>query len=129
MSRGQHGARAEDARSEAAAGSLVTAMSRRQVLVAGAALPLVWTAPQIVTMTSAYADRHSAPPSTPPVTRTDAPVFSVPRAAESSPRVSAATGSLPYTGDSQFAEVAVGAGAVLAGAAVLAAIHETRGLA
>lgn len=95
-------------------------MNRRQFLTRGAATGLVvWAAPTILTVDRAdAATRHSAPP-VPPAERLD-----VGEAEMGPPLAAGLPGSLPFTGDNQRDELAVGAALLAAGAAVVALNRE-----
>lgn len=95
-------------------------ISRRQVLVAGAVLPFVWVTPTVVSVPVAWAsDIGSRPPKSPPKETVSQPQMGAPLATD-------LPSQLAFTGAVQDKELAVGAAALVAGAAVVAATHKPK---
>jgi hypothetical protein len=111
-------------------------MERRQFIRnAAVASTLAWTAPSIVSVDVAAAKTRAG--SAPPTTTTPTPTFETPIAGtpmnetttaqpapESRPESRTTGGSLPFTGDSEARDAAIGAAVVVLGVGVVAATTE-----
>lgn len=104
-------------------------MERRTVLKAAVGAPiLLWVTPVVKTFAPSpafAANRHSAAPKPP---RNPGRVESSQLPTPTPAPAAVATGQLPFTGDSELREAAVGAAAFVAGAVVVANTREPRAL-